>query len=169
YSDAGDFVILSGRAQLGTVKQSHGLTEAVCHYPATSAIDSLITVKRFSAFAGRRRSVENALFALCHMAGVRSVSFRNLMTGSYAKAPWTGTLTSTAQSLPLISNLADFVLDLDVHLPTSGTWLRVDFRGYYRFCIRQSSAGQIQVGMQTTSGDLTADGSGDKWFELFPA
>ncbi len=167
-----DFLIVSGRGQLGTKKAAHASDAAVCYYPApisaTAAVASFVTVSRFDAYTGRYKSVEDWLTYLCALAGVRTVTFRNLMTGAYATAPWTGAITAMPANLPLVDTLADFVLDLQAHLDASAKLL-IDFRGYYRLSIYQPSAGAVIVGIQAPSSGLTADGNGLKWLECTPA
>ncbi|MFZ4773928.1 MAG: hypothetical protein ACOYM3_01105 [Terrimicrobiaceae bacterium] len=170
-----DFVIVSGRGQLGTAKTTHPSDAAVCYYPApitaTSAIDSLVTVSRFDVYSGRRASVEDAIAYLCAMAGMRAPSFRNYMTGSYATAAYPLTLTTTPQALPVAANVADFVLDCYVHIGTGGK-LQIDFRSadgvnaYYRLVLKETATGKVTIGLQAIGSAITAGGLDTlKWLE----
>jgi hypothetical protein len=174
---ASDFVTLSGRGALKTTKATHPSTAVVAVAPipitATAAPASYVTLSRLGCFAGARRTLEDGLKRLCALAGVRVTHFRNLMTGAYAKTPYPLTITTTVQTLPLVTSLADFVLELNAHLDASA-WLRIDFRtktgsaAYYRLALRQATTGCITAGLQTISTDITADGSGLRWFEYTP-
>lgn len=168
-----DFVTLSGRAQMGTKLDTHPSEAIVCNYPVpvsatplTAPFDSFITITDYEASGGIRMSAEDALKRLCAFAGVRKVYFRNLMTGAHAKTNWTATLTTTPQALPLVSDLSDFELQLAANLTDNGATLRIDFRNYYRLMLKQASAGNIFVGLATTSTDIDTDSGGvNRWLE----
>ena len=174
--DTGDFSIIDGRAQKGTDLADHDADSALCYVPESITSDnaaSYVTVSRYAAYAGTHLSVEDALRNLCTIAGVRSVAFRNLMTSAYVNAPYTLTLTTTPQALPLADTLSDFLLDMSVHLDATAR-LQIDFRtrdgvaAYYRLAIHQPSTGTVQVGLETLSTDVNAY-SGRRWLDLSPA
>lgn len=171
-----DYVIVSGRGQLGTSKSTHASSAAACYYPApisaTSAIASLVAVTKFSAYSGLRMSVKDALTYLCTLAGMRSASFRNYMTGANATTDYALALTTTPQALPLIANVADFVIDAQVHIDATA-WLYIDFRSanasayYYRLALRETATGAVTVGLQAIGSAITSGGSPSaKWLEL---
>ncbi len=170
--DTGDFSILSGRAQLGTTLADHKSTSPICHYPAslttTSAVDSFVTVTRYEARTGLHLSVEEVLKQLFHLAGVRNLTFRNAMTASYVNTSWTAALTTTPQTIPTVSLLSDFVLELDAYIPSTAR-LCIDFRNYYRLTLQETTAGNLDLGLITLSTDVLPDINGDRWLQHISA
>jgi len=163
-----DMAVISGRAQMGTRKAKHANDAPVAFYPSPiggSAITSMVTVRNYSAAMGRYRSVEDALRYLCGLAGVRGVTFRNYMTGAANKAAHTMQVSSTPTALPLVSDVADFVLDLGVYLPNS-KYVLVDFRDYYRLRITLDGSTSMFISLDTTSTDIDANVFGIRAFEI---
>lgn len=183
----GDLAIISGRGQFGTKKTTHDADAPVLYAPVdSSGVMPLITVSRFAAMSGRYQALEDAIRQMAALSGQRAVNFRNYMASGYATTPWTGTLSTTPVSLPLVAEVVDFVLMAKVHIPgnntnntgtagiTSERRLNIFFRNYYRLSIQQYATaadyaagrgGAIRIGLATTSTDVAADGAGERWLK----
>jgi hypothetical protein len=181
----GDLVVLSGRGQWNTKKETHDADAPVLYSPRDASGNvSKVIVSRWARYAGRFQTVEDGLRRLAALAGVRNAVFRN--DHSAPTANWSGTITTTPQSLPLRTNLANFTLDALVHIPGNDTnaggianerRLNIFFRGYYRLSIQQYATaadyaagrpGVIRIGLATTSTDIAADANGDRWLKVIP-
>lgn len=166
---ATDMVVVSGFGQFDTKHTTHASDAIVCYYPrpisATTPLTSLVTVSRFDAYTGAYRCIEDNLKYLCALAGVRSFVARNYHTSATVKTPFTATLTATPQALPLAANVSDFVLDCSVHINGTNR-LQIDFRNYYRLTLLQSSAGQLEVGLQAPNDTAITASSGIRWLKL---
>lgn len=192
----GDVVIVSGRAQFGDTRKEGGKTDhdadaPVVYYPCNTSTgeQAYVKVTRYESFSGRYQSSEDAIRRICALAGQRDMTFRNAFSSSYTTGTYSFTIGTSATSLPVYENLSNFVLDMNCHVPMSSTnatgeagitsinELRVDFRGYYRLVIGTYNTagdinagyqGRVRVGLETTSTDITADGSGRRWIEWAP-
>jgi hypothetical protein len=181
----GDLIVLSGRGQWNTQKETHDADAPVLYSPRdTSGNVSKITVSRWARYAGRFQTVEDGLRRLAALAGLRNAVFRN--DHSTPSTHWTGTITTTPASLPLRANLANFTLDAQVHIPGNDTnaggvinerRLNIFFRSYYRLSVQQYATaadyaagrpGVIRIGLATTSTDIAADSNGDRWLKVAP-
>ena len=182
-ADSGDLLIVSGRAQFDTAKVRHAADVPVCYFPCdTSGNPPTINVSRLDYFAGTYQSIEDAIRRIAALAGLRKVYFRDAFStpGDITRA-----ITTTPYTLPLRANAANFVLDMNVHVPGNSTGsgaaenrLVITFRGYYGLVVQvyntaaQIAAGHqgnVRVGLYTTSTDISAPSSGDvRWLQLAP-
>lgn len=184
----GDMLVVSGRAQDGTAKDRHSSGDPVVYLPrnADASVNG-ITLSHVAAYSGRVLTVERAVKRLAALAGMRAARFRNDHTTPTTDA--TLTLTTTAQSLPLRANVADFALHGRVHIGGNSTnatgeagvtgtkRLRIAFRGYYTLHIEQIAtaadyaagrAGNIRLGLSTSSTTVTAAADGIRWLLRTP-
>lgn len=184
----GDMLVLSGRAQDGTDKQRHEADAPVVYLPRNNdgSING-ITVSHLAAWSGRVVTVEDAVRRLAAQAGMREATFRNDHTTPTADASLT--LTTTPQSMPARAGVSNFVLRGRVHIGGNSTnasgdagvtgrkRLQIDFRGYYRLTIEQyataadyaaGNAGNIRIGLATTSADVDAGTDGVRWLYQTP-
>ena len=159
----GDVCIVSGRGQFGSKKTSHAPDAPVVYYPCDSQGNpASIRVSRLDYYAGRYLSVQDAIRRIAALAGQRDVTFRTQFTTTTGAYAFTAGTSPTP--LPLHENIANFVLDLNAVIHATAR-LYVEFRNYYRLSVRYFATGRIQVGLQTTSTDISADGNGDRWLE----
>lgn len=165
-----DYVTISGRGQLGTKKNTHASDAPVCYYPVPAVggtrAESFVTVSSFSARTGVRHCVEDAIKYLCASAGMRDAAFRNLLDTAYVKTPWTHVVTTTPTVIPTNGGkqYADFVLDMDVHIPDVTGLLAIGFRGYYRLLIAQetSAAGELRLLLDAPNDTRITAGAGGR-------
>jgi hypothetical protein len=184
----GDMLVLSGRAQDGTAKERHDADAPVLYLPRnTDESINGVTVSHLAAWSGRVVTVEDAVRRLAAQAGMRDAAFRSDHTTPTSDASLT--LTTTAQSMPARASASNFVLRGRVHIggnSTSGTGdagvtgrkrLQIDFRSYYRLTIEQYAtaadyaagrAGNIRIGLATTSTAVTAAADGIRWLAQTP-
>lgn len=183
----GDLAVLSGRGQFGTDKEQHDADAPVVYYPCdTLGNPASIYVRRFSYYAGRFQSVQDAIKRLAAIGGMRESTFRNAFTTPTADV--TTTLSTTPYTLPLQENVSNFTLDMNCHLPgnntnsggfTNAKRLNVYFRDYYRLTVQLYNSasdiaagrlGNVRVGLATTKtsaqGGVDANVDGDRWLEV---
>lgn len=160
-----DLVICSGRGQFGTGKAGHSPTAPVVYYPhSASGAPASILVSRYEHHSGLCQTMEDAIRSICALAGQRSVTMRTAHTTPTAGV--SQAITTTPYSLPLREDLADFVLDMIAHVPAYGNLLNIEFRGYYKLCLAQTStSGVVRIGLATTSTDVGDANASDKWLE----
>lgn len=184
----GDLLVVSGRAQDGTDKERHASDDPVLYLPrnADASVNG-ITVSHLAAYSGRVVAIEDAVKRIAALAGMRAARFRNDHATPTADAALT--LTTTAQSMPLRASLSNFVLRGRVHIGGGSTnnsgdagvtgtkRLRIDFRGYYTLHVEQWStaadyaagrAGNIRLGLSTSSTTVTAAADGVRWLYRTP-
>lgn len=184
----GDLLVVSGRAQDGTDKERHGSGDPVLYLPrnADGSVNG-ITVSHLAAYSGRVVTIEDAVKRIAALSGMRAARFRNDHTTPTTDA--TITLTTVSQNLPLRASLSNFVLRGRVHIggnSTDGTGdagvtgakrLRIGFRGYYVLHVEQWStaadyaagrAGNIRLGLSTSSTTVTAAADGIRWLYRTP-
>ena len=174
----GDMVVVSGRAQFDTKKQTHSETTAVRYYPCNSSGESpYIQLNSTEYYHGSSVTTEDIIKKIAAMAGVRNVKARTSFDDASATTPKTYTLTSTPVSLPLQEEMEDFTLEGDFYIPgnsiTSGAVsgrneLRIYFRNKYYIAIEQyvtvddyqaGYLGTLYIRLATTDASINAYGS----------
>lgn len=180
-ADLADMLVLSGRGQFGTGRAGHSPRAPVLYYPCgADGKPASIQIRHYAHFSGAYQSVQDVIRRVCGLAGMRGAQFRTAFVSP--GAPITLEITTTPYTLPLREPMANFVLDMDVHIPANGTGtgmnegrLNITFRNYYRLSIEQMNTpeqvaamqlGHIRVMLSTTSTDIAPPELNDyRWLE----